>query len=534
MPRDGDSTNMDGLIQRARNALTGLVSDMRGLRHEAEGVAENRQDDSEISGHNAGETHPDAATGSEAAATPSAANIGDQIPCDTRNAAVPSGSEGNPFTADLLPIGQPQADRLTETMFAAKPILRASPSAPFGLPEMEGRQQPTRSSAEPNGPASAAAPIDQPETDGRLTETSLCAEPSAAASPSESIAAGPKAKRRHKATRPAAKPSDGSSPCAPIGPASNGVAGDEGHRWCETQVSAALVATVKDLVRLQKMRKHCIKAQSRNDRAMDDLIVQFMGYHTGLTGHARKELFKRAGQIRISAEKGRIADIPIGVDDGQVPIEIVALAHTNAAGRKQWDEQRADTERKMESLARILPIWPFAKGVRGLGELGVAVLVGEAGIPLGDYRTVSGLWSRLGEASHNGMCQQRMIRELPYQQERHGQIWSFLHESLLRSQRAAEKDEDGKDPKKTGKPVAVPAHALGPYGEVYGRRKAHTMPRVEATAHLPDKITSNGKEFRNPDKWTMGRCDNDARRVMAKEVIKDLWIEWRRVTRAAA
>jgi hypothetical protein len=86
-------------------------------------------------------------------------------------------------------------------------------------------------------------------------------------------------------------------------------------------------------------------------------------------------------------------------------------------------------------------------------------------------------------------------------------------------------DADGKDPEKTGKPVAttVPAHALGTYGEIYARRRAQTAIRVEATADLPATI---GERF-NPEKWTKSRCHNDARRVMSKALLRDLWRVWR-------
>ena len=67
----------------------------------------------------------------------------------------------------------------------------------------------------------------------------------------------------------------------------------------------------------------------------------------------------------------------------------------------------------------------------------------------------------------------------------------------------------------------IPAHSAGPYGEVYGARKAHTLPRVAATADLDDK---------DDNKWTPARCENDARRVMSKALLRDLWVEWRRAT----
>jgi hypothetical protein len=105
-------------------------------------------------------------------------------------------------------------------------------------------------------------------------------------------------------------------------------------------------------------------------------------------------------------------------------------------------------------------------------------------------------------------------------------MWT-LADSMLRKQWAAARDEDGGRPAETGKPVAVPAHATGHYGEIYARRKAATTPRIAATAHLGKTVNAKGNEVIHPDKWTPGRVHADAARYMFKALVKDLRVQWR-------
>lgn len=149
----------------------------------------------------------------------------------------------------------------------------------------------------------------------------------------------------------------------------------------------------------------------------------------------------------------------------------------------------------MQHHAKDLPAWKWAAGVKGLSLQGLACIIGETG-DLSNYETKERVWKRLGLAVIDGIAQQR--RSKPEEAAAHGYspkrravIWSIA-DVLLRAQWRGEKD-------------GTPAHAIGPYGAVYGRRKAHTV---------------------NREGWTPKRRDNDARRVMSKALIEDLWRVW--------
>ena len=301
-------------------------------------------------------------------------------------------------------------------------------------------------------------------------------------------------------------------------------AGREGTNIMTQTKSESSSPVVSDLVVLQRKRKFCIQQQSKADRSIEALIASTIGYRIDQDEKQRKALFAQAAAIRKAVEKGGDHD-EFDNHNGNVST-LSPLILASAGNRGVWDELRKTTEAKMRDLAKQLPVYSFANAVKGFGDLGLAIIAAEAGIPIGEYRTVSGLWKRMGLAVIGGERQRKKTDAQQallhgYAPRRRSEIW-VVADVMFRHQWAGDKDVDGKDPKKTGRPVATPAHATGPYGAAYGRRRAATADRVANTADLSTS---------NPDRWTPLRCLNDARRVMSKELLKDLWVEWRRVDR---
>ena len=272
---------------------------------------------------------------------------------------------------------------------------------------------------------------------------------------------------------------------------------------------------VAELVQLQRMRKHCITAQSRCDRSIESLIATLSGYRVDDDEKARKASFAQAAAYRKRVEKDGGGHVLPDTQIGCAPSGLDFMILANASARAPWDDQRAVHEKEMEMLAKLLPVYPFVESVRGLGAKGFAIIVAEAGIPIGEYRTVSGLWKRLGLAVIGGECQRRKrdkdaAAAHGYSPARRAQVWAVCSDSLFRAQwRGADED------------AGLPARPIGPYGEVYARRRAHTAERVVAT---------EGLAAADPAKWTKGRCHNDARRVMTKQLMVDLWVAWRKAS----
>lgn len=299
---------------------------------------------------------------------------------------------------------------------------------------------------------------------------------------------------------------------SPIGPVSNGEAGGDGQALCATQANAAIAATASELVSLQRQRQFGIVQKNRSERAIESLIASAMGFRLDAPEKDRKAVFARAKAFRLAVERG--GEGQAGSDDHTTSAlsAIAPLILISAQNRTPWVDLRSKVEKDMQKLAKKLPVYEFAKSVRGFGDLGLACLTAEAGIPIGDYRTVSGLWKRMGLAVFDGARQQKMRdkekAELHgYSPKRRAEVWAFCSDSMFRAQWRGADEEAG-----------TQAGPIGPYGEVYAHRRAVTEPRIEATADLPTT---------DRDKWTKGRCHNDARRIMSKALLRDLWRVWR-------
>lgn len=255
----------------------------------------------------------------------------------------------------------------------------------------------------------------------------------------------------------------------------------------------------QQLQELQARRRFCIVSQSRCDRSCEAFIVRYLGYRPDLPERERKAIWKEAAAMRRMVEKGGEGHSAAAEQEfSQVSGALSACSPiilSSAIARRAWDKVRDDTERDMRALARTLPPWSWVKDVRGLGELGLAIIIGETG-DLTNYATKERVWKRLGLAVIDGERQQRKAGAEAaaahgFNPSRRAEAW-VVADSLFKHQFRGAKDN-------------VPAHAIGAYGQVYARRKAHTATRD----------------------WTPGHRDNDARRVMLKALIENVWRVWR-------
>jgi len=260
------------------------------------------------------------------------------------------------------------------------------------------------------------------------------------------------------------------------------------------------------LMSLQRDRIFAIRMQSRCDRAVEAYIRTRIGFTTDPTrmGDAeRKKLAAEARRLKRSVEHGE--DQVLVAD--KVNIAVIqacsAVILRNMSARGMWDEMRAGTQKEMEALAKQLPAWEFVKSIKGVSELGLAVIVGEAG-NLGDYPKKGHLWKRLGLAVIDGKRQgnpgagasaEDWIKH-GYKAARRAEVYAFIDDVMFRSQWRGAKD-------------GQPGYPIGPYGAHYGRKKAEYLVRFADEPHAK------------------AHAENAARRYMAKMFIRDLWKAWR-------
>jgi hypothetical protein len=150
-------------------------------------------------------------------------------------------------------------------------------------------------------------------------------------------------------------------------------------------------------------------------------------------------------------------------------------------GRDGIEKARLAVEKRLLKLAKGLPIAPWIEGVRGVGMLSLAGIVGEAG-DIGSYSNPAKLWKRMGLAVIGGERQRKKEGDAGilhgYNPARRSLMWT-IGDCIIR--------------------------AGGPLKELYNQRKEYEAPRVKTKMH----------------------AHNRAKRYIEKRLLRDLWRAWR-------
>lgn len=145
---------------------------------------------------------------------------------------------------------------------------------------------------------------------------------------------------------------------------------------------------ISQIVVMHRMRRRWLKARN-------SLIMQGKAFGRSMAGGdkvAGSKLYKS------------VAD---GTSDNLTAI-LVMTPFAEAASR--FDDDLKKVERDLTKLAKKLPVAAFVDEVPGFGFGSLAAIVGEAG-DIGAYRTVSGLWKRMGLAVIDGNRQRKVSNE---------------------------------------------------------------------------------------------------------------------------
>lgn len=157
---------------------------------------------------------------------------------------------------------------------------------------------------------------------------------------------------------------------------------------------------------------------------------------------------------------------------------------------------RLRQERQLRRLARLDPVWEWAQDVRGLGELGVASLIAEAGGDLRAYPTHSKLWRRMGLAvSDDGRAQARRLGpagELEGYAPQRRAVSYNLASAVLRAQSATN----------------------GFYRQIYDERRRYEEARTQSPRHAHNRAQRYMEKRLVRDFWRAARRDIEASRCL--------------------
>jgi hypothetical protein len=208
------------------------------------------------------------------------------------------------------------------------------------------------------------------------------------------------------------------------------------------------------------------------------------------------------------------------VEDGTCLDEATVLAVIPfVEAQRRLETDRLALEKNLAKLARKLPAYEFVKNARGVGDLSYAAIVGEAG-DISSYRTVSGLWKRMGLAVIQGERQRRVTNaelalEHGYSPARRSVMWN-VGGGLIRGMGRGLRPQVGQDLS------TVEGIEWTVWAKLFVERCRFECARDPVK--FPMKTAEkNGVEVESYPK----HAQNRAKRYVEKRFLRKLFAEWR-------
>lgn len=239
-------------------------------------------------------------------------------------------------------------------------------------------------------------------------------------------------------------------------------------------------------------RKRCflIKQRVRIGNALGAFVRTQLGWSLSLPEADRDRIKKQAETI--IAKRGK-------------DTEFEWIIAANDAACAHFDQAEESIKKALVKLVRQLPVWAWAKGVVGLGELGVSVIVGEAG-DLSDYPKKGHLYKRMGVGMVGDIRQGGLPAGAPaaawiehgYNRERRARLYGFIGTALLKQ---------------------------GPYREAYLKRKAYEVAKVAPREVVPAAKIPKARAAEFVSEMCIHRR---AQRYMEQRLLKHILQAWKR------
>lgn len=200
--------------------------------------------------------------------------------------------------------------------------------------------------------------------------------------------------------------------------------------------AAALSATIAEIRTLHRQRMFAQDQRKRADLALGALLRLHLGWQRDLPKADGERIRKRAADLMRLGEQD-LKDKPVPDDPDYIELrEVILMALT---AKLPFATLEKNLSARLEALARGLPVWAWAEGVRGFGAGSLAVIVGEAG-DLSAYPSKSHLWKRCGLAVLDGVRQGGLSAGAPaaawiahgYSPRRRSRIWT-IGDCLIKS-----------------------------------------------------------------------------------------------------
>lgn len=261
-----------------------------------------------------------------------------------------------------------------------------------------------------------------------------------------------------------------------------------------------IIATVAEIVTLHRLRQDMIRAQTRLS-LQGQAAIRFM-FQTDddfSNGEAKEKARKRTESLYKT----------IAADPTH---ELHSFVAPYLLAGKPLDEQRSAYEKRLVKAAKMLPVYPWVKSVKGFGDISFATIVGECG-DIGTYKSVAAVWKRLGLAVMNGK-RQGAPGEGATAQDWIAHGYNPARRSVSWNARQQVIGGMGKWRPNYGCDLREATY----YQRVYAERARYEAKKLG----LPITESDKGKESYKQ------HVANRAHRYTEKRLLKHLYIEWRR------
>lgn len=269
--------------------------------------------------------------------------------------------------------------------------------------------------------------------------------------------------------------------------------------------------TIEAITGQHRRRVFAMEQRKRADLALGSFLRLALGWSKALPEDERKSISAKAQTlIKLGEEETKAArrGKPFSTDDADY-LDWRDMIGASISARAPFDAVEKDATKAMERLARELPVWPWAEGVRGFGPVSLAIIVAEAG-DLSSYPEKGHLWKRMGVAVLDGVRQGGLSKTASkdawiahgYNRQRRSRMWN-IGDALVKG------------------------NGDGEYRTAYLARKEYERERAEA-AGLTVAPAAKIPKGRAAEFMSDGHIHRRAQRYMEKRLLRDLWQEWRR------
>ena len=302
---------------------------------------------------------------------------------------------------------------------------------------------------------------------------------------------------------------------------------DDGDR-VSVETQKLDVAVVEELILLWRMRQ-------RWHRAEKSLILQGKAICRGICNGDKKAgsaLFERA-------RDGEPVDPIVAISLSPFLLALRQADSRDPGFGRGFQDERERLEKQIRDLARKLPIWKgWGKDIHGLGELGIAGIVGSVCVRegdedhvtvrmLGDYRSVSALWKRMGLAVIDGKRQRKCVDEDEallhgYSPTRRSVMWN-VGASLIGGMGRGPRPRVGED--------MNAREDLSPWQKLFVERLRYLAER-DPDEYAREPVTSErtGEVMES----FSAHAAASAKRYVEKRFLREMWSAWREQDRQTA